>query len=283
MKISSAQKMILVIIPVVFLSACSTRWIYNQLDWLIPWYLNDYVTLQDFQEPQFDKALDKLLDWHRTTQLPKYAESLAKIENALNDPLSEQQINGFILEFESHFQTVFTQIGKQAVPLMLVMTPAQKSELLDNLQDKTADYAKDNLEIGIEESRLKTAQKMQEFLQDNLGYVTEEQKQTIKNWSINKSWMPPYFYQNRVAWREALQKIFSKTSDKQSADALMQLFTNRKAQWSEAFKIKNKENRQAMVEFIMQLQPSLETEQLGNLQKSLREWQSDFKQLANNQ
>ena len=37
---------------VLTLTSCSSTFLYNQLDWLIPWYLDDYVDLTRAQKKQ---------------------------------------------------------------------------------------------------------------------------------------------------------------------------------------------------------------------------------------
>ena len=55
------------------LFACSsTRLAYNYLDWVISWYLDDYIQLNKEQDDYYDRQLDELLQWHRSDQLPRY-------------------------------------------------------------------------------------------------------------------------------------------------------------------------------------------------------------------
>ena len=48
------------------LAGCSNSFVYNQLDWLIPWYLGDYVDLNREQQRAFKEQLGELLRWHRS-------------------------------------------------------------------------------------------------------------------------------------------------------------------------------------------------------------------------
>ena len=55
------------------LSGCSaTQLIYNRVDILVRWYLDDYVSLDSEQQERFDARLETLLDWHRREELPAY-------------------------------------------------------------------------------------------------------------------------------------------------------------------------------------------------------------------
>ena len=52
------------LIPVLFiiLIGCGTRLVYFHLDWLIPWYIGDYISLDSEQKNMLEKRLLKLLD-----------------------------------------------------------------------------------------------------------------------------------------------------------------------------------------------------------------------------
>ena len=47
------------------LTGCSTKFIYNWLDWAIEWEVADYVDLNRQQEAQLEQMLDEMLAWHR--------------------------------------------------------------------------------------------------------------------------------------------------------------------------------------------------------------------------
>ena len=55
------------------LSGCSaTQFIYNRVDILVRWYLDDYVSLDREQQARFDDRFDLLIEWHRREELPVY-------------------------------------------------------------------------------------------------------------------------------------------------------------------------------------------------------------------
>ena len=50
-----------VVLGTICMSACSIRIMYNYLDWIIPFYIDDYVTLTDHQEKLFDRGIIQFL------------------------------------------------------------------------------------------------------------------------------------------------------------------------------------------------------------------------------
>lgn len=50
-------RLALALVTILVLSGCGVRFFYSQLDWLVPWYLRDYVTLDDSQRALLDRRL----------------------------------------------------------------------------------------------------------------------------------------------------------------------------------------------------------------------------------
>jgi len=54
-----------------------------QLAW---WWLDGYVDFASEQAPAAKKAIDRWFDWHRSTQLPEYAATLASLQAQVVEP-----------------------------------------------------------------------------------------------------------------------------------------------------------------------------------------------------
>ena len=90
-----------VVIALFVVSACSsTTYVYNRLDFLLPWYMDDYVDLDAEQEAYLDELLVPFLAWHRAHELPVYLTALNRIEDSLNQPLTAEIVGTIVTEFE---------------------------------------------------------------------------------------------------------------------------------------------------------------------------------------
>ena len=63
------MRLLLVLFSVIFLASCSSKLAYNNLDWWVYWYLDDYIELKGEQEEKFDDYLQNWLRWHKTSEL----------------------------------------------------------------------------------------------------------------------------------------------------------------------------------------------------------------------
>ena len=69
------------------LGGCSTKFAYNNIDWLIYWYIDDYIELTPKQEQAFDEKLSGWLEWHKQQELPQY---LSHIDELVSDIQTQQ-------------------------------------------------------------------------------------------------------------------------------------------------------------------------------------------------
>lgn len=65
-----------VILSLLVLSACSTRFVYNRIDWFVVWKLGDYVTLTDVQKADLKTDLSDHLEYVRVNEMPRVVELL---------------------------------------------------------------------------------------------------------------------------------------------------------------------------------------------------------------
>jgi len=276
----SFLKTTLTVLVVSFLIAgCSTRFVYNQLDWLAPWYLDDYVTIENYQQDSFTSSLDSVLDWHRATQLTRYADFLATLSNDVEGTVSETKLAKQVLELDDFIETLFTQFGTEFAPLIADMNPQQQAELIENLNDKNQEYQEEKVLIGQAESKKRSKEKVTDFLDDWLDGLKPNQAQMINQWSADIHWLTPDFYQNRQAWQAHLQDVFSEKGTNKT-ERIADMFKDRRQFWSDSLTNKFSHNQQVTSAFVVNLMNSLDSNQKQSLLKNLKQYEADFRLLA---
>lgn len=94
-------RLALVMAVLLFLGACSsTTFIYNRLDFILPWYLDDYVDLNRDQKASLDASLKPFLLWHRVDELPRYVQILSEIEQGLDGTVTPGMVGKLFSEVE---------------------------------------------------------------------------------------------------------------------------------------------------------------------------------------
>jgi hypothetical protein len=128
------------------LGACSaTRVAYNQAPNFAFWWLDGHVDFTDDQSPQARADLDRFFDWHRTAELPLYAQRLAQWQAlAQKDVTAEQACR----EFEAVRGSFQRMSERGAVPLAslaLQLTPEQLQHMQRHQAKGDESFAKDFL------------------------------------------------------------------------------------------------------------------------------------------
>jgi len=62
------------------------------MDFLLPWYLESYVDLNQEQRKNLNELLDPFFEWHREEELPKYAEIIGDLELLLDEKIELSSI-----------------------------------------------------------------------------------------------------------------------------------------------------------------------------------------------
>ena len=143
---------------VLTLSSCSaTQFIYNRVDILVRWYLDDYVSLDREQQARFDGRLEALLEWHRREELPAYVVLLDDALTILDEgvPLEDtramaDRIEEAAIRFQDPFLALLLSTGEE-------LRPDQRQEFVDVLMSKQEEFEEDRLARGSNSKAMRKA------------------------------------------------------------------------------------------------------------------------------
>jgi hypothetical protein len=129
------------LLGLLFLSGCSAvRVGYSQAPTLAWWWLDGYMDFNAEQEARVKEALNQWFAWHRTTQLPDYANLLAAAQVQVMQPATPAQVCRWADDLRARIAVAFAQ----GVPMAADLLPSLKAEQLAHLERK---YRKSNQEF----------------------------------------------------------------------------------------------------------------------------------------
>jgi len=186
---------------VLTLSSCSaTQFIYNRVDILVRWYLDDYVSLDREQQARFDGRLEALLDWHRRAELPAYVVLLDDALTILDEgvPLEDtramaDRIEDAAIRFQDPFLELLLSTGQD-------LTPEQKQQFVDNLMSKQEEFEEDRLarsDLGYRED---LEGRFDKQLSRYLGPLTAEQADRIAVGVAEMTRLDRFWLEDRRVW-----------------------------------------------------------------------------------
>lgn len=167
----------MVVLLLVFLAGCSsTRFTYNRLDFLVPWYLGNYVSLDRDQRRLLKTELQPFLAWHREEELPRYIVLLDRIEGKLDRQLNAADVALLTVEAE----TAIGRLQDRALDWMLALGEElredQMAEFFAGLQEQQAEYEEKYLERDEAAFRGDACERLADNARRYIGRLQREQK-----------------------------------------------------------------------------------------------------------
>jgi hypothetical protein len=196
---------------VCLLGACSsTTFVYNRLDSILPWYLDDYVELDSSQDRQLDELLEPFLAWHRRQELPRYVALLEQVEADLDSPVSAAQVEGIYTGIEDAWLRLQDESLDWLLALGGSLSDEQVQEFLDVLQERQEEYEEEYLERSEREYREDSYESLLDSMQDYLGRLTDAQRDRLRAASLELRRSDSIWLQERAAWLQRLDILMQR-------------------------------------------------------------------------
>lgn len=277
------KKIIVMLLLPFILIGCSSTFAYNNIDWLLYWYLDDYVELNKSQKKIFDTKLDVWLRWHRKEELVQYKNQLLSLKQRLNaGPLaSEEWLNEFDTA-RNHWTRLRDRVGPDLVEFVPKLSDEQVDNLFDALEEQNIENEQDRDELTEAERREERIDDLQDQLKSYVGKLNKDQKALVVEYE-------PRFktnFDNWIAYRrkvqaEAKQIIQRRNSDPDFANKLTEIMRHPEAYQSPEYQDVSAYNRVLSTELTAELNLSFTPKQMRKLNKKIDDLLEDLEDLIN--
>jgi len=216
--VKTRLRLITTLLLLTLLSACSsTTFLYNRLDFLIPWYMRDYVDLDRAQKQLLKAELAPFLDWHRSEELPAYLGVMDQIDAALAGQVSAEQVADIAAKFED----AWLRIELRALEWMLVLgaelSDKQMAEFLENLREKQTEYEEEYLTRSDEEYVEESYENLRDAVQDYMGRLDWGQRAILEEAAGQLHRSDSIWLSERAAWLDRLETTLQREEGWQQA------------------------------------------------------------------
>jgi hypothetical protein len=276
----------LILAGVVFLSACSSvQLAYNQAPRLLQFQMDRYLDLNESQEAILSQELRSFQAWHRTDELPVYAQTLQQWAARLDQrPVFTAED---VLEKQGQLEQALLVIGQESAfrlaPLVLTLTDTQRRRLQSRFDSANAKYAKEHLENpeAAQEQRVKD---FTDRFAQWLGDLTPEQDSVLRQWLQTQPSAARLWAQERLARQQALLDLLADAKDQPSAEAaaieLNQYFQSLSRYRVADLQAARQTRQLALAELTSTILNSVTDQQRSHLQERLLSYASDFEALS---
>lgn len=268
---------------VLLLVGCAgIKFTYNNLDWIVPWYLEDLITLNKEQNDLFEQEFESLWRWHRQHELPKYISALESLKKDIaEDTLSMQKITDYREQSTTLYRTVAKQAISQSLALMATLDEDQIAEINSLIEDEAVEFEEYMAETSAEQRVKKTIRRTEKQSRKWLGKLTKKQKRLIAEWGNGVESTTEYRYDYfKRSRKEFLEAISYRQDQQELAKRLYFLVDERDSLHTKAHIETRERNAQRVSNLMLELHASLTKKQKRRLLSKLSNYQESFTELA---
>jgi hypothetical protein len=273
-----------ILLIAVVLAGCAPRLVYPHLDWLIPWYVSDYISFDSDQKTMLEDRLSELLDWHCRTQLPAYATTLRELGQDIahqTGPVNAAMLQAYHARLTALWKELLQQIGPDITAILATATDAQIDELFVNLEKQNQKFKKKYVDLPPDELVRNREERMVKRTKYWISKLNTEQKQAVSDWSSQLAPIAEEWLQNRrVVQAEARRLLAHRHADPGFRAAMQELIINPESMRSAEYQRKIDINTAVTINFLVKLDRLLTTEQRSYLLDRLDSLAADFDALA---
>ena len=262
---------LLLIAGLVLLTSCSRLELgYRNLDLLIPWSMDNYVSLTGEQKAWLKPRLTQHIAWHCKSQLPRYADWLQRSATLVAQPDPEAaRFQAQFSEFRHAVDDIVVQVTPDLTELLQGISAAQVQELEENLAKQNKEQREDYLDVPLDEQISERAERMEERLKPWFGRLHPEQKARIKAWAqqlgdYNRGWLD-----NNLRWQQAFVATLKNRNAEQFPAQIKRLLQERMQYWTPEYQQQFDAAQVALSGLFADLVTSADAKQRERLQERL--------------
>ena len=275
------RALLAVLVISVSTSGCTTKLVYDFLDWGLYWELKDYVKFTRDQRLIVKDEISQLIDWHRSQELPQYVDQLEKLSKELKSGITVDQLEEFYNNLRDSWQRIVLKTLPAAVDIISNLNDEQVNDFFEMLIEKEGDDAK-----KIEKSTsVRTVKKREAYVSkkivDVIGKLNEDQKSLIAQWARSMKPTKELSLAQAIQWRTRLQIVLAERHNEQQLENnLMVLFANPDQLRSVSYRRVIEKNKRLIMQLLFDLNQTLTNQQRSKLVKKLQSYINDFRDLS---
>ncbi len=269
------------------LTACSSIKIaYNYAPNYLSYRLNNYFNLDSQQQQLLDVELVDFTNWHSSTALPQYSQTLQRWSARLDEKKSftpeevvvmYQQVQDAILELS-------LQAAKQLAPIAVTLKTSQTNQMRSRFESDNKDYADDYLKNPTSAStRKKHHSRMLKRYEDWLGSLTDQQKTNLTQLADRRAVTFSLWAKERELRQAALLETLNaqREKDPAQAEAALALYAKSLSDYRNPNLIGQQDSlRRDWAQTTAEILNSLTPTQTRYLKTKLRDYAEDFASLT---
>ena len=222
------KKLISAVLFTLLMAGCTMSFTYNHLDWLIPWYVDDYVDLSRQERQLLQGQLGPLLQWHREEELERYLEMLDQVETDLAGVVSSAQVRSWVEEVIAAIERVEENMLPVALEFGASLSDEQLAEFMDSVWEEHRDYEEELLSRTDAEYVKENRKNLENFLERFTGRLNDEQEAILQRAARSLQRFDAVWLEDHERWLNTLGPLLRRDPGWQAS--LQEAYANRTRQ-----------------------------------------------------
>jgi Family of unknown function (DUF6279) len=244
--------------------------VYNRLDTIVGFYIEDMVTLTPQQSAQLDDTLADNLAWHRGSELRRYAQFLREVAATFATPVDREQLVDVSRRSEDYWRDIFEQATPGYTALALSFSDAQVRELIDGFERRDEEEYREYAGRSEAERIQRREKQVRRLLERFTGPLNAQQRTLVADYARAVPEFMDEWRAMRVIWRDELEAALVQRRDTPQFRATMrQLIAYPDAYWPDAYRRRFDAGREGFLALLQQLDRTLTAEQRAATRREL--------------
>lgn len=265
------------------LGGCSMLYNYRVVDWRLRWYVDDYIPWTDSQEKDFKARLRAQLQWHQSTQLPRYRALLESARVDLIKPWSVALLDPYTEQLQGFGTDVFAHLESDITALLAGLSDRQVEALLRQCQSEQADRIDEYGDLTLAKLHERRARSMRKSIEAATGTLTASQRALITAWAEALPDSRPLWLSSQQRWIDSLHEALARRSQGDVfASDVHALFVAPREHWTPEYRQLLDSNTELTLQLLVDVHNSLSEHQRLAMDASLQQWVKTIDTLARN-
>lgn len=165
----------------VTLAGCNAlRLTYSQAPAIAHWWIDGYLDITDEQEAPLKQGLADYYRWHRIHELPEYATLLQRAQAEATQPITAQQVCGWMAEGRRRAAIALKHGVPMAMPMVRTISADQVRHLERKFGKSNREFRDEHLQKDPQERRKAALKRVRERAEMMYGRLDDKQRDWLE-------------------------------------------------------------------------------------------------------
>lgn len=254
---------------------------YEHADWLLQRMAAHYVDFDARQAQVVRTGFGTLHAWHRSEELPLYAEIMDAAATRIERGLRREDILWMQRAVNERWKVISKRLAAEATPLLVTLTPQQLAQMERRLAEDNAKFAKTQVNADVTKANRYRTEWLIEQIARWTGDLTPAQKARVELTVKQTQEFPALRLAERRRRQTHFLQIVRSTRDPDAlGNALDQMLIAPREGADEAYRKSVARYEEQMIQMLLDIDHTLSPGQRATAAARMRRYAENFRTLA---